>query len=59
MAGFDGFSTAETANYINENMEHEFTREKAVQLNQDVTDSVKRLDGSIMLHFITDTLYRL
>lgn len=59
LAGFDGFSTAETANYINENMEHEFTREKAVQLNQDVADSVKRLDGSIMLHFITDTLYRL
>ena len=59
LAGFDGFSAAETANYINENMEHEFTREKAVQLNEDVENSIKRLKQDIMLHYITNTLYRI
>lgn len=57
LAGFDGFRTAETANYINENMEHEFTREKAVQLNRDVIDSLHRLGDGMNIHFITDTLY--
>lgn len=59
LAGFDGFNKAETANYINENMEHEFTREKAIQLNRDVEASVKRLGSDVKLHFITDTLYQL
>lgn len=59
LAGFDGFHRAETANYINENMEHEFTREKALQLNKDVEASLKRLKPGIELHFITDTLYQL
>lgn len=57
LAGFDGFRTAETANYINENMEHEFTREKAEQLNQDVNSSLRRIGTDMHLHFITDTLY--
>lgn len=57
LAGFDGFRTAETANYINENMEHEFTKEKAVQLNADVEASINRLGTDVSLHFITDTLY--
>ncbi len=59
LAGFDGFSKAETANYINENMEHEFTREKAVQINKDVEASLRRLENKVVLHFITDTLYQI
>ena len=59
LAGFDGFSEAETANYINENMEHEFTREKAMQINRDVESSIKKLEPEIVIHFITDTLYQL
>lgn len=59
LAGFDGFREAEKANYINENMEHEFSREKAIQLNRDVEASVKRLGSDVKLHFITDTLYQL
>lgn len=59
LAGFDGFKEAETANYVNENMEHEFTREKAFQLNRDVEESIKRIGADIKLHFITDTLYKI
>ena len=59
LAGFDGFSEAETANYVNENMEHELTREKAVSLNRDVENAIERLEGKAELHFITDTLYRI
>lgn len=59
LAGFDGFREAETANYVNENMEHELTREKAIQLNRDVEKAIKRLKGKAKLHFITDTLYQL
>lgn len=59
LAGFDGFSESEADNYINDNMEHEFTRTRAMQLNRDVEESLKRLEGSIMPHFITDTLYQL
>ncbi|MCM1231029.1 MAG: aldolase catalytic domain-containing protein [Ruminococcus flavefaciens] len=59
LAGFDGFQKAETANYVNENMEYEFTQEKALQLNRDTEESLKRqgLDG--MIRFVTDTLYQL
>lgn len=59
LAGFDGFREAEKANYINENMEHEFSREKAIQLNHDVEKSIKRIGSGIELHFITDTLYQI
>ncbi|MCI8614571.1 MAG: 3-hydroxy-3-methylglutaryl-CoA lyase [Lachnospiraceae bacterium] len=59
LAGFDGFSEAETANYVNENMEHELTREKAISLNRDVENAIGRLEGKAELHFITDTLYRI
>lgn len=59
LAGFDGFKKVETANYVNENMEYEFTREKALQLNRDTEDSLRRQGLSDMVCFITDTLYRL
>lgn len=59
LAGFDGFKKAETANYVNENMEYEFTQEKALQLNRDTEDSLRRQGLSDMVCFITDTLYRL
>lgn len=59
LAGFDGFKRAETANYVNENMEYEFTQEKALQLNQDTEASLKRQGLSDMICFVTDTLYRI
>ncbi len=59
LAGFDGFGEAETANYVNENMEHAFTKEKAMQLNRDVEEAVGRLENRPKLHFITDTLYQI
>lgn len=59
LAGFDGFRSVETANYVNENMEYEFTKEKALQLNRDTEDSLKRQGVADMVRFVTDTLYRL
>ncbi|NBJ96858.1 3-hydroxy-3-methylglutaryl-CoA lyase [bacterium 1xD8-48] len=59
LAGFDGFKKAETANYINENMEYEFTQEKAIQLNRDMENSLKRLGLVKMINFVTDTLYQI
>lgn len=59
LAGFDGFKKAETANYVNENMEYEFTQEKALQLNSDTEDSLKRQGVAGMVRFVTDTLYKL
>lgn len=59
LAGFDGYSKVETVNYINENMEYAFTREKALQLNKDVVDSLNRFRLADMVHFVTDTLYQL
>lgn len=59
LAGFDGFKKAEAANYVNENMEYEFTQEKALQLNRDTEASLKRQGLEEMVCFITDTLYQL
>ena len=43
--------------YVNENMEYEFTRDKALQLNQDTEESLRRQGLSDMVCFTTDTLY--
>lgn len=59
LAGFDGFQSVETANYVNENMEYEFTKGKAMQLNRDTVDSLKRQGVAGMVRFVTDTLYQL
>lgn len=59
LAGFDGYVKADAPNYVNPNMDHSFSREKAQEINQDVISSIGRLGA---LHFemdyITDTLYR-
>lgn len=58
LAGFDGYVQADTPNYVNPNMDHSFSREKAMEINQDVHSSLARL-GKLpyKLHYITDTLY--
>lgn len=58
LAGFDGYVKADAPNYINPNMDHSFSREKAAEINQDVRDSIKRLGKlGFELEYITDTLY--
>lgn len=57
LAGFDGYTESESANYINPNMEHTFSREKAKKINEDVKNSLKRLGLNVPYEFLTETLY--
>lgn len=58
LAGFDGYVKADAPNYVNPNMDHSFSREKAAEINQDVRESIKRLgDLGFEMVYITDTLY--
>lgn len=58
LAGFDGYVKADAPNYVNPNMDHSFSREKAAEINQDVRNSIKRLGTlGFALEYITDTLY--
>ncbi|MDD2973386.1 MAG: aldolase catalytic domain-containing protein [Lachnospiraceae bacterium] len=56
-AGFDGFTTSQTSEYTNPNMEHSFSKEKAEQINQDVADSIGRIPHQIPMEFLTETQY--
>lgn len=59
LAGFDGYVKADAPNYINPNMDHSFSREKAQEINRDVINSIGRL-GRLCFEpeYITDTLYQ-
>lgn len=57
-AGFDGYVETAAPNYVNPNMDHSFSREKAQEINRDVISSIKRLGKlSFEVEYITDTLY--
>lgn len=59
LAGFDGYVKADAPNYVNPNMDHSFSREKAQEINRDVIGSVERLgDLGFSMQYITDTLYQ-
>lgn len=59
LAGFDGYVKADAPNYVNPNMDHSFSREKAQEINQDVAESIGRLgELGFTLEYITDTLYK-
>ena len=57
LAGFDGYEWTELPNYVNANMEHSFSKEKAEMINKDVVNSLKKIGTSIDISFITPTLY--
>jgi len=57
LAGFDGYAKAVTQNYVNLNMEHTFTKEKAQEINDDVIMSISRIMDITDLCFITDSYY--
>ena len=58
LAGFDGYVKADAPNYVNPNMDHAFSREKAQEINRDVISSIRRLgDLGFTMEYITDTLY--
>ena len=57
LAGFDGYEESAKENYVNPNMEYEFSREKANVLNEDAADGIRRLELSEQLKFVTESLY--
>ncbi len=57
LAGFDGFTATELPNYINANMEHSMSKEKAEMNNRDVVNSLRKIDLVMPLRFLTPTLY--
>lgn len=59
MGGFDGYTKSETSNYVNPNMEHDFSKEKAMDINHDVEKSIQRIERKKPLHFVTTTQYRI
>lgn len=58
LAGFDGYVESESANYVNPNMEHSFSHEKACDINRDVVTSIARLAPDYAYLYLTDSLYQ-
>ncbi|MGE7690580.1 aldolase catalytic domain-containing protein [Lysinibacillus sp. NPDC097214] len=57
LAGFDGYSTSKVPDYVDSDMEYSFTKEKAIEINNDTIASLSRLDISTVVSFITKSLY--
>jgi 4-hydroxy 2-oxovalerate aldolase len=57
LAGFDGYTTRTVSDYVNPNMEHAFSKEKALEINADVIASLERLSLEYPLTYVTDSLY--
>lgn len=57
LAGFDGYQLAAETNYVHENMEYGFTKEKADAINEDVKNALTRSGLRAKITFVTDSLY--
>lgn len=57
LAGFDGYTTSETEDYVNPNMAYSFSKEKAIEINDDVKRGLEKLNWEGNFSFITKTLY--
>ena len=58
LAGFDGYEKTELPNYVNANMEHTFSKEKAREINEDVVKSLNRLQPKVTIEYVTSSLYQ-
>ena len=58
LAGFDGYQLAAESNYIHENMEYSFTKEKATSINADVIKALKASGLMERITFVTDSVYQ-
>ncbi len=58
LAGFDGYQLAAESNYIHENMEYSFTKEKAASINADVIQALKASGLTERITFVTDSVYK-
>lgn len=57
LAGFDGYTKAESPDYVNPNMAHTFSKSKALEINADVIQSLGRYAKPSQMQFVTETLY--
>lgn len=57
LAGFDGYTSAQGANYFNVAMEYAFVKDKAEALNEYTKNTLKLLAKDIKINFITKTRY--
>lgn len=58
LAGFDGYEKTALPNYINANMEHTFSKELAMEINEDVKKSMAKLNLDTPIEFVTKSLYQ-
>ncbi len=58
LAGFDGYEKSIDTNYVNQNMEYVFSKEKAEIINEDTVAGMKRVALECPLVFVTDSLYK-
>lgn len=57
LAGFDGYTKTGTSDYINPNMAYDFSKKKAMEINEDVIAGLNKLNWMENLTFITPSLY--
>ncbi len=57
LAGFDGYTKSETEDYVNPNMAYSFSKEKAMEINEDVINGLRKLQWYDHFQFLTESLY--
>lgn len=57
LAGFDGYTTRPASDYVNPNMEYDFSKAKALEINAGAVESILRVEGRPDLVFVTDSIY--
>lgn len=57
LAGFDGYSKAEKADYVNPNMAYTFSKSKALEINEDVIKGLAKYAKPSQMQFVTDSYY--
>ena len=57
VAGFDGYATDDSPNYINPDMEYQFTSAEATELNQYVIGELSKLSSGFKVNFLTSSYY--
>jgi len=58
LAGFDGYEKTAQPNYINANMEHTFSKELAMEINEDVRKGMSKIGLEIPVLYVTESLYK-
>lgn len=59
VAGFDGYITQKTGNYIRANMEYNFDADKTKRMNAYVKEKISEMSEQLHIDFITESLYTL